>query len=534
MSRFLAWGLAGLLLSAHLLLSARLLHEDSLTSDEPVHITAGTLAVLDRDLRINPEHPPLAKALAGLGVAAGPVTFPYGAESYVHPDAYRLARRFFSEPGNDPLAITARARWPLLLLSVGFGLFLFLFTQGLFGARAALITLLLYTFSPTVLGHGHLVTTDAAVTVFSFAGFSLSCLALARGSYGTAVAGGFGTGLALLSKFSGLMLLPVTLLAGCVFLARGDRGRRLRTLLVCGCVLVVAASTLLWGCWALGAGTPGAATPLERYVDGLRMAGEHTRQGHSHPQFFLGRVSTSGWRAYFPAAFVLKTSIFLQLLLLVALWQGFRAAPGVPLEGRRTLFASLFLFPAAYTLASMAGNLNIGFRHLMPVLPFVFLFAGVQADRMLRTRSRVAKVLVPALLAGFVASTLRSYPACIGYFTEWARAHPERYLNDSNLDWGQDLARLAAFMDERGIERIHLDAFVPDEAPEIYLKGRHERRPVDRGLPEKGWFAVSEFYIMTSRFYKAQGLAPIDYSPLDGIEPEARVGSSIRVYRFPE
>jgi len=533
MTRPLAWALAGLVLSAHLLLSARLLYRDALTSDEPIHITAGTLAALDRDLRINPEHPPLAKALAGLGVAAGPVDFPYGADSYARADGYGLARAFFRAPGNDPLAITARARWPLLLLSLAFGLFLFLFTDALFGSRAALIALLLYGFCPTVLGHDHLVTTDAPVTAFSFAGFSLSCLALARGAFGPALAGGVAAGLAMLSKFSGLLLLPATLLAGGVF-ALCAGGRRLRTVLVCGCALVMAAATVLWGCWALGANTPGHAGPLLHYLDGLRMVREHTGLGHSHPQFLLGRFSYTGWWAYFPAAFVLKTSVFLQLLLCAALWQAFRPAPGDPLQGRRLLFASLFLFPACYGAAGMAQRLNIGFRHMMPVLPFVFLFIGVQADRLLRARPRAAALLVPALLAGFALSTLRSYPVAIGFFTEWAQAHPERFLNDSNLDWGQDLGRLAAFMDRRGIRRIALDVFGPAEGPEVYLKGRYERRPVERGLPESGWFAVSEFYIMTSRFYKERGLSRADYGALDGIEPAARIGSSIRVYHFPE
>jgi hypothetical protein len=170
---------------------------------------------------------------------------------------------------------------------------------------------------------------------------------------------------------------------------------------------------------------------------------------------------------------------------------------------------------------------------MMPVLPFLFLFVGVQADRFLRTSSRSGKALVLALLAGFVLSTLSSYPRMIGYFTEWARSRPERFLNDSNLDWGQDLKRLAGFMNARGIPRIYLDTFCPDEAPDLYLKGRYERRPVDRGLPETGWFAVSEFFIMSSRFNKDRGRARLDYRVLDGMEPVAKIGSSIRVYRFP-
>ncbi len=532
MKRTLAWGLAGLLLTAHLLLSALLLDQDSITIDEPIHITAGTLAVKNRDLRINREHPPLAKALAGLGVITRDVSFPYTAESYTNPDDYRLTRRFFLEPGNDPLALIARARWPLLLLSLLFALFLFLFVQRLFGVRPALVALLLYTFSPTVLGHNHLVTTDSAAMIFCFAGTALSCLALDRRSYGLAVAGGIVSGLAMLSKFSGLILLPVTLLTGSVFLLY-HKGHRVRTLLVCGCIVVMSASTVLWGCWALGANTPGGSGPFWQYLDGLRMVREHVIRGHNHPQFLLGRTSHTGWWAYFPAALALKTSMFLQFLLLMGVWQAFRKTPAALPPDRHCLIRSLFLFPICYALYSLTSRLNIGFRHMMPVLPFLFLFIGVQTDRFLRSSSRAGKALVLFLLTGFTLSTLWSYPGMIGYFTEWARRHPERFLNDSNLDWGQDLGRLASFMEIRGIQRIYLDTFSPDEAPDLYLKGRYERRPVDRGLPEAGWFAVSEFFIMTSRFNKERGRARMDYTVLEGIEPEARVGSSIRVYHFP-
>jgi hypothetical protein len=660
------WGLAFLLLACHLALSARLLNRDSLTSDEPLHMTAGFLAAKDRDLRINREHPPLAKALAGLGLITGDFSFPYHAESYRNPSQYRLTRRFFSEPGNDPVRMTRLARWPILLLCTAFGLFLFLFVRILSGNRAGLVTLLLYAFSPTVLGHNHLVTTDAAAMVFCFAGTALSWLALERRSYGLAVAGGMGLGLAMLSKFSGLITLPVTVLTGAVFVLRA-RGRRVRTLLVCACVVVMSASTVLWGCWVFGANTPGNGSPLRLYLDGLRMVREHVAMGHDHPQFLLGQYSYTGWWTYFPAAFVLKTSVFLQLLLLLGVLQAFRktrpgdrfqnpsfvessiatsaflssvrrtdeedhndadrrsatpeadsSSPGLAffdrggekltekaepltvrepeaaggkahrdigseiaskakqpagtealrgqgcaaspsssrnvrllgriqqriglgcMTGRLRLndssfpgLGSLFLFPLCYTIYCLTSRLNIGFRHFMPVLPFVFVFVGVQTDRFLATKSRVGKALVAVLLAGYVLSTLASYPRYIGFFTEWARTHPERFLNDSNLDWGQDLGRLAEFMDAQGIPSIRLDYFGSDVTPDIYLRGRYEPWPVDRGLPESGWLAVSEFFIMTSRFHKQQGRARFDYDLLETREPEARIGSSIRVYRFP-
>jgi hypothetical protein len=147
-------------------------------------------------------------------------------------------------------------------------------------------------------------------------------------------------------------------------------------------------------------------------------------------------------------------------------------------------------------------------------------------------RPRRRQVAVLLLLAGYALSTIASWPTYLGFFTEWARRHPERLLNDSNLDWGQDLLRLEKYLQGHGISRIRLDYFGPRGAPGYYFRERFEPWTVDRGAPGQGWFGVSEFYIMTSRYYKGHGTSRYSYEFLDAFRPAARIGSSIRLYQL--
>lgn len=129
------WGLTLLLVALHTFISVLLLYGDSLTSDEPIHMTAGYLITKDRDLRINREHPPMAKALAGLGFLGYPCGFPYDSEAYRRAEQYPLSRLFVFREGNDTLSMTVRARWPLLLVFVAFSMFFLLFVRFQFGNR---------------------------------------------------------------------------------------------------------------------------------------------------------------------------------------------------------------------------------------------------------------------------------------------------------------------------------------------------------------------------------------------------------------
>jgi 4-amino-4-deoxy-L-arabinose transferase-like glycosyltransferase len=206
----LVWLGAGILLAAMLVLMLGASQEDSLTYDEPAHIAAGYTYLKFRDARLNYEHPPLLKMLAALPLLPLSPHFPLDSRAWQEENngQWETARTFLYESGNDPHRIAALARLGPTVLTVFLGLMCFLWMLRRGGSGAALLTLFLFAFSPSVLAHGRLVTTDVAAALgVTLAGVAfIPFLEAPRGK--TALLAGLALGMALLCKFSTFLLVP--------------------------------------------------------------------------------------------------------------------------------------------------------------------------------------------------------------------------------------------------------------------------------------------------------------------------------------
>src|SRR5262249_40359581 len=87
------------------------------------------------------------------------------------------------------------------------------------------------------------------------------------------------------------------------------------------------------------------------------------------------------------------------------------------------------------------SNINIGVRHILPIYAFLFIFIAASF-----ARRRWLLVAIPALIA---IESILVFPYYLAFFNlpSGGPAHGPRYLVDSNLDWGQDLKRLKAYID---------------------------------------------------------------------------------------
>jgi len=109
-----------------------------------------------------------------------------------------------------------------------------------------------------------------------------------------------------------------------------------------------------------------------------------------------------------------------------------------------------------------------------------------------------------------------------------------RFLADSNLDWGQDLPRLARWMKKKGIDRIQLGYFGADD-PDRYGIAHEDlptwypnrpQRPAEN--PFHGWAAVSANLIVGFLFPPDGG----PYAALRQRAPDDRAGVFF-IYRLP-
>ena len=204
------------------------------------------------------------------------------------------------ENRNDRLL--TESRFVMLIVGVVLCVYVFRWTMDLYGPKAAAVAGVLCSFSPNILAHARLITPDILLTTTTFITLYYFWKLLRDGKSRDAILGGMMLGLALMSKYSGLLLLPA-----CCALAV-IHWLKYRSVPWRGC--------FWFGAIGVAILFAGYRFNPEPYFSGIRFQREHAASGQSG--FLMGKYSTTGWWYYYLAAFALKTPIPLILLLVIA------------------------------------------------------------------------------------------------------------------------------------------------------------------------------------------------------------------------
>ena len=473
------------------------------TIDEPDHLAAGMEYLSTGRYLYEDQHPPLARVFAALG------PFLAGERFHRGPDSYREGYRILGWGAHYDRTLSLARAGILPFFWIGSAV-VFLWAHRAAGPRAALIATLLFTTLPPVLAHAGLVTTDmAAAACIGMAAYA-SLLWADRPDRTRTILFGVSLGLACLAKFSAIVFLPAALL----LMHRTTLWRRRRAL---AAALAVACAVI----WA-GYGFSFARVdylhlrlPAPRFFTGLQTLWAHNATGHA--SYLLGRRSDSGFWYYYPVALALKTPIPLAILLFMpALW-GSQSWLPPPFRRRSTPL----LYALAILLAALPSRINIGTRHVLPIYVGLSVAGAIVAAPLLHHRA--ARWLIAALLVWHVASGALQHPNYLSYTNEIAGGHPENFLADSDLDWGQDMKRLGAFLDNVHATEV---AFVPFNRTYGTLAGHAFplMHPGDAAHPSPGWNAVSV------SIWKIFGTP--SWPDHDRLKPAATIGRSILVWRF--
>jgi hypothetical protein len=277
------------------------------------------------------------------------------------------------------------------------------------------------------------------------------------------------------------------------------------------------------------------------------MATQRTAFGNT--VYFMGMISASGWWYYFPVVYFLKIPLAFHILTTISLLSVvyFIKKPFwvKPLEKIKEYLLSHFtefsmvVFLAIYWFTSIYGNLNIGIRHILPVLPFTYVLVslGLVAvmERIKKPAFKKAAIfLLGLLISRYIASSVSTYPYYLSYFNEIGGGidNGYKYVVDSNYDWGQDLKRLAKFVEENNIEKIKVNYFGGGDLR--YYLGDKQEWLDDKSGPQKGWIAISATLLQGGRGNPVEGFSqPTGYFKwLDSYTPFARVGKSIFIYHI--
>jgi hypothetical protein len=526
------------LLAVQLILAFTSMRGDSATADEPAHVAAGYLKLTHGFLSFYRYNPPLADSIAALPLLAMRVNLPPDWRTAESP--WNVGEALLFRSGNDADRLLFAARLPTLAMFAALSLLCAFAAWKLSGTEgAAVIAFALTALCPNLIAHGRLATNDMAATLFLFAAALLLLHWLDDPGLARALPASMVTAAALLTKVSSLIIVPwfaILLVNG---LRRPETRLRALRSAAAGVLAVVAAIGAFYlfemrGWWA-AATYPDAlrlTIPFREYVATCRVIAQFSASGFRQPQFLAGAFSTTGWREYYAVAFLLKTTIPALLLTVVALLAAFR-------QRRDTSFAvlALMLFVALYAVAASLSRLALGLRYILPICPFLYTAIAVVIAQSVRSaataRERRAMIGVVALLVAWHAGeSVATFPNYIGYFNQaiGSRDNADRFLIDSNLDWGQDLRRLAAWVEANRIEQINVDYFGGSDVRYYLGKRALPLRGPDPRRRHPGWFAVSKHFLRISEAERKYGTDYDHY--FAGAEKVATINGSIEVWRI--
>lgn len=505
----------------------------SVTSDETVHIPAGYSYLRTGSVILNPMHPPLIKELCALPLVFMNLPMPASAVTIraMREDIryqWKFGEDFFS--GADVERVLFWSRLPAVLLSFGLAVIVLRWSTELWGAAGGILSLVCYVFDPTIVAHAELVTTDVGFAFFGTLFIYLLWAYLQAPSRRRAVYAGIGLGLALASKFTAVVLLPVAFVLIVTWAwRRAPFGRDeprtgvFRSVLAAEAlplfVMAALACAIVWATYLF------PSDPLF-YWHGIE-----SLYGDKNPRyfyFFLGEFGRVTWPSYFLVAWLVKTP--LPSLLLIG------AAIIVFAFGRRRRWldeSALIVPPLAIFAAVSVSAHPIGVRYLIPCFPFLYVFAGRLAANL---KPRLAPLL--ALVAAWqIAEFASIWPDHLSYFNQIAGGWRggTAWLDDSNVDWGQGFVELRDYLARHPRKNVRLCNFVTPINASLYgldvsLIDSDDALPP----PPPGTSILSAHCVarVRARLRSVYGDRPEDW--IAHREPSAIVGHVYYVYDFPD
>ena len=505
------------------------------TMDEQNHMARGYGLLRTGDPRLSIEHPPLINLLVALPLGSG-VILPLDDPSWEAAEWYHFADLFLWHVNTLPGRMVFLSRMPVVAMTLLLGSLMARWGRALGGDRTSLIAIALVLLDPNILAHGSLATTDLGIALTTLlAAYAIWCVS-ERTTVRRVVGAGLAVGVMLASKTSAVAFW------GCFgsLYAAGVLGRyRGRALIkqvvrrgVLYGLISVIGLLVLWTAYAWQIGPivdGGVPIPAGTYWRGLAAVYQNV-QG-ARMAYLLGETRLGGWPVYFPVVFAVKTPLPVLALLVLAGWRVWQTRP-------YGLSVFLLVPVAIYWLSVLVSDLNLGYRHLLPTLPLLYLWIASSVGRSTSAfwrRSSAGLVMWLALETVLIAPHFLAYfsPVAGGPQNGW------RVLADSNIDWGQDLAYLSDYLAANAPNETVRLSWFGTGYPEHYgidyepLPGlpHHfdlwfESPTFNEAQPEPGLYAIS-----VSNLVELPLVDKHFFTYFRTRDPDARIGYSIYIYR---
>jgi hypothetical protein len=440
------------------------------TVDEPFHIASAVVMYDVGKESSGVEQPPLTRIVAGLPLYLRGVRLPPAELTTAvipMPETYLQGAQILFHSNLSYWQVLITARLTMLIFPLIALLYLYLLAGWIGNEFIAAMSVVLFSLDPALLGHSAWVHTDVAACAGYLAATYHGLRWIMLGGLGRAVAMGIAVAAAIAAKFSCIFVVPALVLVMMIQPLSAYTSELPRTLQAYFrrwppvrqmAAAVVVAFVTLWGTYFFNVDRMSnqsmfttaestflhlplrirnAEVPMPSFALGMMKLASHNKSNNG---YLNGRFSPTGWWYYFPETIALKEPIALLAGLLVAGLLLF-----VPAYRAHWWRLAVILIPPAVLLAAaMTSSIDIGIRHVLPVLPFLYLFVCFQLTRAgVKGVAFLAVLIVTAMIesAWIAPNYLEFYNLIAG-----GPAHGARYLLDSNIDFGQDVAQLAEWL----------------------------------------------------------------------------------------
>ena len=557
--------------------------QKTIVFDEVAYIPEGYLA-LTKGLFFSDDNPPLIKMLSAAPLLFLNLRLPADYyDLYLHNEFMKFGAHFLYEANHHAALITFLARLLPMMLSLVLAFFVYRWAKELYGFKAGVFALILYTFSTNILAESMLATTDFGATVFMFITLYFLWKYLKTRKWLFVFLIGLFFGLANITKLTGVFLLPIIVFFLCLDLARvyvtakthhinslrDTAIRHLYALIIIGVITIVIinAGFLFQGTFTpLGKSlandpaqyfdkevfnsqrlseTNSLGIPLVQKISYVYM--EHVPlllpypylknfvgalKKNSEPLFWggfmNGQLNERGdnkW--YYIENFFIRTPIAFLLLFVMSL---FFIKPG---SWRDELI--LLAIPIVIFGYFTQGNMWSGVRYMLPLFPFLFVSCSKITINF--KKNKVVYIISMLLLVWFILASLSVFPHYLTYYNE-AVGGPSQgyhYFTGAAFDIGQNLGLLAAYAEKQNLGHIKL-AYFGEADPSYYdldyefliYHGNLYNLSVENCEPQTGIVAASITYLQPTRELQN----PYCLSWLREYNPIAKIGNTIFVYNI--
>src|SRR3989344_789498 len=479
--------IAVLIVLAMLIQLIYLIDYQSLTNDEFTNIAVGKYYIANQDFSpfVFIDHPPLGYLISSLFLYFGD-----------NPIWSRTPHDSFYIIGNNPYSIDYLlfiTRLPVALTAILLGIYIFKWTKELYGKKAALLALFLFSFEPNILAYFSIATTDFVMTAFIFISLYYFWKFQKEKTYGSALKAGIFLGLALISKHPALILIPFTFTFLIIQYKRSIISRHIFPKVI---IFFIAAFIILWAIYGFHVSTIlntvhskekaldfvnktikndfernivissfNIPIPAPYYITAL---GYRMWQKDTTYYYFFGEIVHGERRLdYYPLMFLVKTPIPFLILLGIFILRLFF------MKKRISHPYLIFGFVLTYfVLMGVVFGPNLGLRHMLPIYPFLFVLGGSVINIKFKSgkQNDMFKAIIIILLIWYIIEALLIIPHNISYFNQFIG--PDKawlYFADSDIDIGQELKEFRHYIEENNISHPYVPIATFNMTYDLYL-----------------------------------------------------------------